>query len=55
MSEAAAARLFPGEVLIEKGDAKASARQLLGAHCARGTTADDRDLAHRLGCWLLVI
>ena len=46
--QAAAARFFPRQVLVEQIDLVPRARQLFTAHCAGRPTADDRYLSH--GC-----
>ena len=42
----AAARLFPGQVLIKNGDFVSRASELFTAHCAGGSAADDCYLRH---------
>src|SRR5579871_1732420 len=46
VSEAAAARLFPRQMLIKNDDFVSRARQLLAAHRAGRPAADDRNLRH---------
>src|ERR1700692_26307 len=46
VGQAAAAGLFPSQMLIEYGDIIASTGELFAAHGARGTTTDDRFFSH---------
>src|ERR1700674_1364647 len=46
MGKAAAAGLFPSQMLIKNGDVIASAGELFAAHGARRTTADNRYFSH---------
>lgn len=47
VGEAAAAGLFPGEMLVEDGDGVAGAGQLFAAERAGGAAADDCDFSHQ--------
>ena len=42
----AAARFFPGQVLVKNGDFVSRASELFTAHCAGGSAADDCYLRH---------
>ena len=46
VSQAAAAGLFPSQMLIKNGDVIASTGELLAAHGARRTTSDNRYFSH---------
>ena len=46
MSKAAAARLFPCEVLVIEGDIESGSGQLLATHGPGGASANDRDIFH---------
>src|SRR5579863_10539953 len=46
VSQPAAARLLPRQVLIENTNRMSGARKFRAAHCARGSAADDRYVRH---------
>ena len=44
--QAAAARLLPGELLVEHQDIQTGGRQLFRGECSRRTATQDRDTLH---------